>query len=592
MTDKEWLLSEKAPAEFFAKFPEYPPVVLQLLYDRGLITQDQIDEFFNPDYGSDLKDPYLFNDMARTVKRIITAIRAKEKIIIYGDYDADGICGSVVMHNTLIALGANFDVYIPDRFSDGYGLNRKAMAEIVKQKVRLVITVDCGVTDKDEVAFAKEHGIDVIIVDHHLVPPEAPAAYAIIDAKKDGESYPFKLFCAAGAAFKLAHALLTTDFARTANIKEGFEKWLLDLVAVASIADMVPLLGENRTLVKYGLIVTEKTKRVGLKMLFDIPTNRAVNHSRRTLTDKITAETIAFFVAPRINATSRMAHATTSFELLVTQDEKEAKLLIQKVEDLNNERRDLVEKILKEIEVKLKEARAEDNLLPVMFEGNEAWPPGVVGLVANRLTDKYSRPSFVYGGAIGHFKGSCRGIEGFHVVQAMRYCQEKFPNLLMEFGGHPRAGGFAVLPEKLQQFERCLLEFAKTQLHGQALRPVLQIDAELRVDDINWELFDWLLRFEPYGDSNKKPLFVIKNAAVASFKAVGKKEDHLKMKLKCVLADGMARFLDCIGFGLSDRMRDYKVGDRIDAIFELEANEWNGTRELQLKLKDIRKSTL
>ena len=587
---KDWLLQEKAPADFFSEFPEYPPVVLQLLHDRGLKTQEQIDEFFNSDYGIHLQDPYLFVEMAKAVDRIITAIRDKEKIIIYGDYDADGVCGSVVMHNTLSALGADFDIYIPDRFSDGYGLNRKAMAEIIKQKVGLIITVDCGVTDKDEVDFANGHGIDVIIVDHHLVPPEVPAAYAIIDAKKDGEKYPFKLFCATGVAFKLAHALLTTDFAKTADIKEGFEKWLLDLVAIASIADMVPLLGENRTLVKYGLIVLEKTKRVGLKMLLSMPTNRVANHYRKTATDKITSETIAFLVAPRINATSRMAHATTSFELLVAQDKDAARELADRVEDLNNERRDLVEKILKEIEVELKEAKAKDILPAVIFKGKEAWPPGVVGLVANRMTDRYGRPAFIYGGAIGHFKGSCRGIEGFHVVQAMRYCQEKFPDLLMEFGGHPRAGGFAILPEKLNKFEEYLLEFAGINLEGQVLKPVIQIDAELRADDVNWELFDWLLQFEPYGESNKKPVFIMKDMNIASFKAVGKKEDHLKMKLKSTLATGAIKFFDCIGFGLSDRMINDKIGDKVDIVFELEANEWNGTRELQLKLKDIRKS--
>jgi len=303
--------------------------------------------------------------------------------------------------------------------------------------------------------------------------------------------------------------------------------------------------------------------------------------------EKITSNTIAFMIAPRINATSRMAHATTSFELLVTEDKDQAELLSHKIEDLNNERRRTVDQILKEIDARLKQDKINEDLPDIIFEGSESWPPGVVGLVSGRLTDKYGRPSFVYGGAPEHFKGSCRGINGFHVVEAMRYCDSKLNKLFLEFGGHPMAGGFAINKDKISNFRDCLAEFGRLHLKDEQLKSVLCIDTEIAPEHINWELFDWLIKFEPYGQGNQKPVFLLKEATIASLRAVGKKEDHLKIKLKTSLPDGSLKFFDCIGFGLSHKMEHCSAGDQVDVVFELEANEWNGTRELQLKLKDI-----
>lgn len=581
--DKHWQIAEQAPDDFTEQFPEYSGLVCRLLYSRGLKTQGQIDEFFDSEYGVHLSDPYLFRDMDKAVRRVLKAVEKKERIIIYGDYDADGVCSAIVLYSALLMLGAEAEVYIPDRFEEGYGLNEKALSEIVSGGKGLIIAVDCGVTNVKEVEYANRNKMDVIIIDHHIVPPEPPAAYAIINPKKEGENYPFKLFCAAGVVFKVAVALLKSDDAKKAGVKEGAEKWLLDAVAIASVADMVPLIGENRTLVKYGLIVINKTQRIGLKAL--------LKKSDGSLLSPVTAETIAFMIAPRINATSRLAHATVSFELLAATDEDLAGNLARQVESLNNGRRKMVDQILKEAAAMIEnEIQTQGRLSSIIFIGKDEWPAGLVGLVSGRLTERYGRPSFVYGRTNNHMKGSCRGVGGFNVVEAMRYCRGKENDIFMEFGGHAAAGGFAIAPEKIDIFKKYLIEFGDKVLAGEALRPVLLIDAAVSPDDIGWELFDYLLKFEPYGEGNKKPLFLLRGLLISSIRKVGGKEDHLKIKFKTNLSGGTVKFFDGIGFGMSAHNEHLNEGDRVDAVFELDANEWNGTRELQLKLKDLRKS--
>lgn len=591
---KQWAVAGAMPDDFTAQFPEYSRAILQLLYNRGLRTQREIDEFFDAEYSVDVHDPHLFGDMARAVERIWSAIEKKEKIIVYGDYDADGICGSVILHTTLQKLGAQVDVYIPDRFVEGYGLQEKAIAEIVKDKrVKLVVTVDCGITDVHEIELLKKEGRDVIITDHHLPPPHPPEAYAIINPKSDGEAYPFKTLCGAGVAFKLACALLKDERAAAYDAaKEGMEKWLLDMVAIATIADMVPLVGENRTLVKYGLIVIRKTQRLGLRTLFALRPARALEHIPFPIpAEMVTAETIAFMIAPRINATSRMDRATISFELLITENENEAQRLAEHVEALNNERRRTIDQIMKEAEAIIAAEKGESGKIPdVIIAGKDDWVVGVVGLVAGRLTEKYGRPSFIYGKANGGMKGSCRGIDGFHVVDAMRSCDEHGEKLFGEFGGHPMAGGFSIAENNIVRFKTCMLEYAARVLPKDIPPPVLAVETVVAPEEINWELCDQLARFEPHGVGNRKPLFIFRNAVITAMRAVGEKEGHLKIKVKAPCADGSVKFFDCIGFGLASRMEYFGAGNSIDIVFELEANEWNGTRELQIKIKDIRKA--
>lgn len=578
---KRWhVFSSAAALEFADDPPEYPRAIVQLLRNRGIQTEEQIREFFHSDYLTHVHDPYLFLDMEKAVGRIVRALDSKEKIVIFGDYDADGVCGSVVLSTALMALGADVELRIPHRFKDGYGLNIKAASEIAAdKKVGVVATIDCGTSDREAVALLNTKGKDVIIIDHHLVPEEAPDCFAMLNPKREGETYPFKYLCATGVAFKLASALLKTARADTAGVKEGVEKWLLDVVAIGSVADMVPLLGENRTLVKYGLIVINNTRREGLKEIL-----RFQPPPRGESQGDVTSETIAFMIAPRINATSRMAHAAMSFDLLMTEDKHVARELAEKIEELNTERRKAVDKIMKEA----KEMVTESD--PVLFVGKEEWPVGVVGLIAGRLTEKYGKPTFVYGGGNGHYRGSCRGVDGFHVVEAMRFCDKKEQGILLALGGHPMAGGFSVEHEKLERFREYVMEFGHRTIGERALHPLLLVDAELEPEDITWDLLDVLLKLEPHGEGNKKPLFLLRGAQVVSLRAVGQKEDHLKMKLKAECKDGAIRFFDCIGFGLFLRREHFNEGDTVDAVFELEANVWNGAKEIQFKLKDIRKA--
>jgi len=576
---------DAASVLFAEHLEEYPKAVLQLLYHRGIKTHEEIREFFDSDYLTHVHDPYLFKDMEKAVGRLVQAIDKKERIVIFGDYDADGVCGSAVLFTALSALGANVALRIPDRFRDGYGLNIKAASEIAADNsVGIIATIDCGTSDKEAVALLKKNGKDVIIIDHHLVPKEAPDAFAMLNPKQEGETYPFKYLCATGVAFKLASALLKTDRAEQVGTREGFEKWLLDVVAIGSVADMVPLVGENRTLVKYGLIVANNTRREGLKELLRF--QRQYGAGKRFASEEgvVTSETIAFVIAPRINATSRMAHAGMSFDLLVTEDKRAARELAEKTEELNVERRRVVDKIMKEASEMAKGPE------PVIFLGKEEWPVGVVGLISGRLMEKYGKPSFVYGGGNGHLKGSCRGVDGFNVVDAMRFVEEKRPETLLAFGGHPMAGGFSVAPEKLEDFKQYILKFAESAFGARVLHALLSVDAELEPEDISWELFDALLKLEPHGEGNKKPLFVLHGAKIVSVRAVGQKEDHLKIMLKMEDSGGVVRFFNCIGFGLSSRMQFMEEGDCADIVFALEANTWNGLRELQLNLKDIRRS--
>ncbi len=592
MTDKQWKISEQFPEAFASQFPEYSRTVLQLLYNRGLHSQDEVDEFLYPDYHAHIADPYLFQDMEKTVNRIFDAIDKNEKITIYGDYDADGISGSVILHTVLTWFKADFGVYIPDRFHEGYGLNMKAIEEVIKTGTNLIITVDCGVTDVSEIAFVKSKGIDVIVVDHHIVPHEPPEYYAMVNQKLEGEPYPFKHFCATGLAFKVACALIASPRASKYDIKEGAEKWLLDVVAIGTIADMVPLVGENRIFVTFGLKVIEKTKRFGLQLLLESqPQRMTMHHTPTHPADPITARTIAFTVAPRINATSRMAHASTSFELLITQSKEMAKNLVAKVEDLNNGRRSSVEKILQEAENMIQATILEKGKIPlILCLWKDDWIPGVAGLVSGRLTEKYGRPSFIFGKTHDYYKGSCRSIGDIHLVELMRWCDTQHPNIFRDFGGHNFSGGFAIEPENIEALKTLLERYGEEELTGKDLRPILRIELETKIEDVSWELFDSLLQFEPFGEGNKKPLFLMRKVTVESVKAVGKKEDHLKLNLKGEGIRGGVKSFDCIGFGLSHKTEHCKKGDVVDVVYELEVNEWNGKRELQLNIKDIKKA--
>lgn len=573
---KTWKINKKAPKEFLQKFPEYSQLTLQLLWDRGLKTQKAIDEFFNPDYDQDLHDPFLLKDIKKTIKRIDKAAKNKEKVAIFADYDADGICGAVLLMEILKSVGIRPEIYIPDRNKEGYGLNLKAIDEIAKRGVSLILTIDCGVTDLEEVKLANKLGMEVIIVDHHEIPSKLPPALAIINPKQKNDKYPFKQLSATGVAFKLVQA-----FFKTLKVPAFHEKWLLDLVAIATVTDSMLLMGENRTLVRYGLIVLSQTKRIGLKELMRTARIKPV-FNPQTLDTNLNTYSLGFVLGPRLNAASRIDHGTVAYKLLIASNEEEAKETSQQLEEKNQQRQKVLERMFREARNKaikhLKDKK-------IIFEGDKEWIAGIIGLVAQRLSSEFWRPCFIYQKLKDYSLGSARGIPGFNIVEALSQGKK----LLLEFGGHYGAAGFKIENKNLKEFEKIIEKTANKKLKKEELIPCLDIDAEIEADDLNWQVFQEINNFAPFGEGNSSPIFLLKRARVSEIRNVGSNGNHLKMTLEKETKKGIKK-IKAIGFGLCEFYDKIRIGDKIDVAFELIANEWNGTRELQLKIIDLKKT--
>jgi len=574
--NKIWKLNKKAPKEFFEKFPEHSKLTLQLLWDRNLRNQKVIDEFFNPDYDQDLHDPFLLKDVNLLIKRVDRAAERKEKVVVFADYDADGICGGVILTEILKSVGIEPDIYIPDRNKEGYGLNLRAIEEIAEKGVTLILTIDCGITDVEEVKLANKLGIDVIIVDHHEIPKKLPQALAIIDPKQKGDKYPFKNLAATGVAFKVLQA-----FFRTKKIPVQKEKWLLDLVAIATVTDSMLLLGENRTLVRYGLIVLSQTKRIGLRELMKIARVKPV-FNPQTLETNLNTYTLGFILGPRLNAASRIDHGTTAYKLLTATSEENAREVSLKLEQKNQERQRTTERILKEARNRVLNYSQKRKII---FEGDETWIAGIVGLVAQKLTDEFFLPCFIYQKLKDSSIGSARGVPGFNVVKALTACKK----FLTEFGGHYGAAGFRILNKNLKDFHQAMEKYSSRELDIEEITPYLYIDTDIDINELNWVTFEQLEKMAPFGEGNPAPLFLLRGVKITEMKSVGNNDCHLKLSLEKETGKGTKR-LKAIGFGLASFCDKIKLGERVDIVFEMIANEWNGTRELQLKIVDLKKS--
>jgi len=569
MNRKQWHVAKAAPANFAKKFPEFSPVVLQLLYNRSLHDQKSIDEFFNPDYESDLHDPFLLTDMDKGVARILQAIAKKEKIIIHGDYDADGVTSGVMLYEVLHGLGAQVEVYLPSRQEGGYGMNEKVIKEFADRKINLILTTDCGITNVKETALAKKLGMDVVITDHHSVPEKIPAADAVINPSRPDDKYPFKDLAGVGVAFKLVQAL--KQKLPSGKKLERSEKWYLDLVAVGTVADCCPVIGENRTLIKYGLLVLERTKRLGMKALME--------QSRVGSSDLDTTD-IGFRLGPRLNAAGRLRHSQAAFDLLVSSDPTEATELATSLDEINRERQVITEKFMREAEDQIGEVTDEKRIL-IAHSSN--WPSGVVGLVAGKLCERHSRPVVVLEKKKTHSVGSARSTAKFNIIEAIRTCDE----LLDKYGGHSQAAGCTVSNNKLADFSKRLEALAQKKLQPDDLKGELSIDKELSPDEITWETIDSLEVFKPHGFANEKPRFVTRGLIVASVRAVGKTGKHLKLDLQSFGND--EKTFPAIAFGLGDMIDQVNFKDKVDVAYELDINEWNGNREIQLQVLDIQK---
>lgn len=559
--NRRWVVASPISDEERRLFPELPPLVLQLLWNRSLKTQEDIDKFLQPNYEMDLYDPFLFRDMERAVERLRLAIKKKEKIVIHGDYDADGVCASVILWTTLRALGGTVDVFLPHRENDGYGLNTKTVEHLAREGARVIITCDCGISNAKEIALAQERGIDVIITDHHTIPPELPKAYAILHPLVEGEPYPGKGLSGGGVAFKLAQALIRKS--QIPPIEPGFEKWLLDLAAISSVADMVPLQGETRAIVKYGLIVLEKTRRPGLRKLFR---------------QKPDTTTIGFQIAPRINAAGRMSHANTAFRLLTTDDSEEADRLAAELEENNAARQVETRRITEEARSKIIAAKNDHD--PAIVVTGRGWPLGLLGLVAGKLADEFYRPTIVLADRDGEFTGSARSIPEVDIMKVLR----SMPELIIKFGGHPQAAGMTIAADRIEEFTDQFRNRIGKMLLGIELIPSTAIDADISIDEITWDLYEQLSKLEPFGIGNPEPKYRARGLTVRSVQPVGSEGKHLRL-----LVSEWKGPRKMIGFNCGEWCARLSPGDRIDAVFTLGVNEWNGNRELEMKIVDLKK---
>jgi single-stranded-DNA-specific exonuclease len=512
-------------------------ILNHLLNSRG-VKPDEAEVFLNPDYEKHVHDPFLMMDMEKAVIRINSAIDNNEKIVIYGDFDADGIPASVVLHDFFKKVSYNnFVNYIPHRHKEGFGFHLHVIEALalenkadINHRGMLVITVDCGITDIETVKRANELGIDVIITDHHLPDKELPPAFAVVDPKRLDCAYPDKMLCGAGVAFKIVQALITYDrlHGNKFEIKEGWEKWLLDMVGIATLSDMVPLVNENRVFAKYGLMVLRKTQRLGLVKLF-----RALKVSQKDLVE----EDITFLVTPRINAASRMADPRDAFILLSTTDSAEAESMVKHLNSINDDRKVVVAKMSKEIHKVIRELSLDDD--EILVVGNPDWSPTLLGLVSTTLVKDYGVPVFLWGRSEGVIKGSCRS-DGFcDVVQIMRDIQEKHPQLFINAGGHSFAGGYSINGDFIHEFRERIKESHKL-LFGTSVSSDGSVepsekntsylaDAILLPEQVNWKMWSEIEKMMPYGEGNTKPLFVFKDVKIDSMKMFGKQKEHLEL---------------------------------------------------------------
>lgn len=563
---KIWNIAPPAPASFVERMAEQGihPVLAQVLYRRGFTTPEEARAFLS--YYDEDDNPFRLKGMVEAIYRLRLAIRRKEPIAVYGDFDCDGVCATVLLVQVLQKLGAIVRPYIPDRVDEGYGLNSPALKKLAEEGVRVVVTVDCGIRSIHEVEDANTYGLDVIISDHHSVGSHLPPALAVINPKQEGCTYPEKMLAGVGLAYKMAQALYMEAQRRGYKGGEGWrpEDWL-DLVAIGTVADIAPLRGENRYLVREGLKRLNDPQRPGLQALYG---TAGIKPGR------VDTVTIGFMIGPRINAAGRLRSALLAYDLLSAADQASAAPLAQQLDLLNQERQ------RKTLEM---QAWAEENFAgdpedePLLFAADPRFEQGVVGLVASRLTEQYYRPSVVVQVGEHESHASCRSIPEFHITRALEACDD----LLERYGGHAAAAGFTVLTENLEAVSERLWALAAETLAELDLVPTLEIDAELGLDQITLELAEALRRLEPTGEGNPPPLFATRGLLVKGRFPVGAEGQHLKLQL----SDGITT-VEAIAYRQGDQMES--LAEVVDVAYHLEINEWNGARRVQLNLQDIR----
>ena len=556
MNHSRWRLLPPVPDNHPVIASGFSPLVTQILYNRGLSEPSQVERFMNADERL-LGDPLQLPDMHLAVARIYQALLSGENIAIYGDFDVDGITATAVLVEGLSILGGKITPYIPNRLTEGYGLKTDALKHLHRQGISLVITVDCGITAVSEIKTARRMGLDVIITDHHTPPEELPPAVATIDPKLPHSTYPFPELAGVGVALKLLQALFKGIG------KEKQLDALADLVALGTVADMTPLLGENRYLVQKGLKLMNNKPRLGIS---EILTRAGLNSSF------LDSRTIAWTIAPRLNAAGRLAHAFTSYELLMTDSAPRAQELSLWLEQKNAERRKLTDKALS----KAREQVLAEGISPLLVASDYDYPPGIAGLVASRLAEEFYRPAIVIRIGDTSSGGSCRSIPEFNIIATLRQCHD----LLTRYGGHAQAAGLTLPTRNFPQLKQQLTQIATTQLAGVDLRPSLDSDAEVSLPELGGDTYGSLKQLAPFGCGNPVPTFLSRRLEIAEYRTMGSNREHLRLKLR---QNGTV--WDAVGFGLGNYLAE--ASSPIDVVYNLEVDQWNGNDRLRLNILDF-----
>ena len=560
--NKKWKYynsDEKVVEDLQHKF-SISKLLATILANRGIIEDEKVRKFLEPTR-EDFYDPFLMPDMEVAINRIIEAINKNEKIMIYGDYDVDGITSISVLQKFLKEREVEVSSYIPNRLEEGYGLNKEAIKGIYDKGYRLMITVDCGISAIEEIEYANSLGITTIITDHHEPLEELPKALAVIDAKRKDNKYPFNQLAGVGVVFKVIQAL---------GIKLGLDEKeylkYLDLVCVGTISDIVPLVDENRVIAKLGLKLVNVTKNLGLRCLLEAAGYKTID-----------SNTVSFGIAPRVNACGRMGHETEALDIFLSDDINEVRNLTEKLNEYNRTRQETEKNIVKEA-LQLIETNKENEKSAIVL-GHNGWHHGVIGIVSSKITETYFKPSILVSFEDGAAKGSGRSIPGFDLHEALCKCS----NFLEKYGGHEMAVGLSLKEENFESFKQELVKIAKESKVDEIL-PVIYIDGTVKQEDMKMDFVKELHKLEPFGEGNKMPLFAYKGLKINSIRALTEGK-HLKLTLK---DDNI--IIDAIGFNMGNLVNEYLIGDKVDIVGVLEVNNFNGMENIQINLKDIMKS--
>ncbi|MGE5540793.1 MAG: single-stranded-DNA-specific exonuclease RecJ [Bacillota bacterium] len=556
----------------------YDDFTASLLARRGILNEQDAEAFLAPSYDLHIHDPMLMTDMPKAAERLAGAISSREGITVWSDYDCDGIPGGVVLHDFLKKTGADFTNYIPHRHEEGYGVNVRGIEQLAKDGTKLIVTVDVGIVDTAAVVRANELGMEVIVTDHHLPDGELPPAYAVIDPKaRPDETYPFKELCGGGLAWKLVCATLAHGFVGRDEIPLGWEKWLLDMAGLSTIADMVPLVGENRVIAAYGLKVMRKSPRVGFQRLCKVA---------RVNQRFITEDDVGFMLAPRVNAASRMGDPRDAFALFTTTDEAEADMLAKKLESANRSRRAAAGAITRAVHERLEKRKQEGGVPEVIVLGDPEWRPGLLGLVANGIAEEYERPVFLWGREGNNtLKGSCRSGGTVSVNALMHAASDAF----VQFGGHAASGGFSVAPDRIFTLEDRLVAAFDSLPHGDS-EEAPRADGHLVPEQVSLRLLSSLERFAPFGMLNDKPVFAFHDVEVAEVAWFGKNEEHLRLRVRRDPVD--SETIEAVAFyakrELGNACTVLAAGSRIHLLAHLERDQFSPRSPVRLRVRAVR----